>query len=69
MRKLKTILQSRYLFKISAVIVVICSLIITNFYPYHSIYYGDETVFYGKIISLKFDGDKLTIVIKKKKSY
>ena len=50
-------------------IVVICSLIITNFYPYHSIYSSDETVFYGKILSLKIDGDKLTVVIKKKKSY
>lgn len=69
MRKLKTILQSRYLFKIIALIVVISSLIIVKFYPYHSIYSGDETVFYGKILSLKIDGDKLTIVIKKKKNY
>ena len=68
MKKLKTILQSRYLFKITALIALTASILITKLYPYRSLYNKKETNFSGKIISKKIDGDKLTLIVKKKKN-
>ena len=66
MKKLKTILQSRYLFKILAIVTLVASLIIDNFYPFKSKYSQKETTFTGKVIFYKIDGDKLTITMKEK---
>ena len=68
MKKLRTILQSRYLFKVLALIVIIVDLLITSFYSFHSVYSEDKRVFEGRVISFHIDGDKLSITLKKKKN-
>ena len=69
MKRLRTALQSKYLFKIITLITLIFSVTLTKLYPFQSIYTGDEIKFYGKVIAKKIDGDKLTILLKKKKNW
>lgn len=62
-RKLKTILQSRYLFKILVIIFIIYALLITNLYHFKSAY--KEGNINEKLIVDKYtiDGDKLTLYL------
>ena len=66
MKKLKTALQSRFLFKIITSITVIIRLLMTNLYTYQSKYSKTTTKFKGKVTSYKIEGDKLTIVLSAK---
>ena len=61
MRKLKTILQSRYLFKILAIIFILISLGINYFTLPSSKYSKEEKKITGKVIRLEIDGNKSTI--------
>lgn len=63
-RKLKTILQSRFLFKIVAVVFIIYSLLVTNLYTYKSKFSFDNKRFVGIITKYNIDGNKLTIYLK-----
>ena len=64
MRKLKTALQSRTLFKFLTAIVVLMSIITTRFIQFKSKINTKETTFIGRIINQKIDGDKTTITLK-----
>ena len=66
MRRLKTILQSRYLFKILCVICIIYSLLIAFYLPSNSKYNQNDTEVIGKIIQYEIDGNKLKLTLKGK---
>lgn len=66
MKKLKTILQSRYLFKILAIIFILISLGINYFTLPSSKYSKEEKKITGKVILLEIDGNKSTIHLKGK---
>ena len=63
MKKLRTILQSRYLFKIIAVLLLMYSILIVNLVKKESIYCEDDTLFIGTIIEKKISDSKLTLVL------
>ena len=67
-RKLKTILQSRYLFKIICLVFIIYSLLVTNLINYKSKYSINTNKVIGIITKYNIDGDKLTIYLKAKES-
>ena len=66
MKKLKTTLQSRYLFKFILVICILYAQIIFFFFPQKSKYVGNEKEFIGIVTNLREDGDHLTLEIKEK---
>ena len=66
MKRLKYILQHRYLFKVLAILVIITILILTKCTKKESIYTGNETEFIGTIYKLKNTDNKTTIYIKSK---
>ena len=63
MRKLKTILQSRFLFKIIAILLLIYSILVVTLINKMSIYNSDDTLFVGTIIDKKISDNKLTLVL------
>ena len=65
MKKLKYILQHRYLFKVLAIIILITVYITTKYIPKESIY-TNETNFEGIIYKIKLNDNKVTIYIKAK---
>jgi competence protein ComEC len=67
-RRLKTILQSKYLLKIIAVFFVISDFIFLNTYTYTSSYDKTTTEFIGTITSITKDSDKVTIYLKAKET-
>lgn len=66
MKKLKTILQSKYLFKILCIICIIYSLLLAFYLPINSKYSKDDNVITGKVIQYQIDGNKLKITLKGK---
>ena len=62
MKRLKHILQHRYLFKILAILILIMSLIITKSIKKESVY-TNETKFIGTIYKIKVNNDKTIIYI------
>ena len=66
MRRLRIILQHEFFIKIIAIITIIYSLIVTNFFSFKSIYNIDETNFIGIITKIEFNEDKIIINIKAK---
>ena len=66
MRRLRYILQSRYLFKILVIIFLIYAILFTKLYKFESKYNGDETTFIGIVYDYKLDDDKITLHIKAK---
>lgn len=66
MRKLKTLLQCRWLFILLFGIAILFSLIYTNFFPFSSKYQQNDTKFKGIVTKYKIDGDKFTIYLKAK---
>jgi len=66
MKKLKTVLQSRYLFKILCIISITYSLIFSFCLPQTSKYSKNETEITGKIIQYQIDGNKLKLTLKGK---
>ena len=67
MKKLRYILQHRYLFKILAILVTIITLLSTKYIKNNSIY-SNETEFKGTIYKIKEDTNKTTIYIKSKEN-
>ena len=67
-RKLKTVLQSRYLFKIIFLIFIAYAIIFTNIYKYKSIYKDNITNIKGIITKYNISNDKLTIYINNKET-
>ena len=65
-KKLRTVLQSRYLFKIITIIFLIYALLITNIYNFNSKYNINTTKIIGTILKYNMDGNKLTIHLKAK---
>ncbi len=65
-KKLKYILQHRYIFKILAIIVLIYAILITKFTIKTSIFTGEEKEFVGLVYKVKQKEDKTTIYIKGK---
>lgn len=63
-RKLRTILQSRYLFKILALLFLGYALLITNIYEFHSKYSINTKSVIGIVTDFEIDGNKVTINIK-----
>ena len=63
-RKLRTILQSRYLFKILALLFLGYALLITNIYEFHSKYSVNTKSVVGIVTDFEIDGNKVTINIK-----
>lgn len=66
MKKLKNILQSRYLFKVLVVIFLTGDLLFTNLYPFTSKYTGGETNFTGIVTKYELKENKLVIELKSK---
>ena len=68
MRKLKNILQHRYLFKVSAIVCLILVIIFTNIFRVDSKFDGTETSFVGVVYKIKYSSDKTILYIKEKSS-
>lgn len=68
MKKLKTILQSRYLFKILSFFFVIYSLLMISFFPFRSRYCQTDHQMIGIVTKYKIDGDLVTIYLKEKET-
>ena len=66
MKKLKIILQSKYLFKIICIVSIIYSLLVTFCLPIKSKYTKEENEITGQVINYQIDGDKLKITLKGK---
>lgn len=64
MKKLKTILQSKYLFKIIGLIFLIYAIFEVNFFPKTSIYSEKNTEVIGKVTKYEIDGNQCTIYLK-----
>lgn len=63
MKKLKSILQSKYLFKILTVVMVVYSLCVTFLLPSKSVYSDDVTEIIGIITQYEIDGNKLKLTL------
>ena len=66
MRRLKTILQSKYPIKVTAIIIVILDLIFLKCYTYQSKYSGSETKITGIVTNIIDNSDYLTIYLQAK---
>lgn len=64
MKKLKRILQSKYLFKFLALVFVIGSFLFTRFYCFESKYNESDKVFIGEVTKIRTTSSKLTLEIK-----
>lgn len=65
-RKLKKILQSRYLFKLLAIIFLIYSVVLDIYYPFESCYTTESSSLRGIITKYEIDGNKLTLNMRAK---
>lgn len=66
MKRLRHILQSKYLIKIITIIIFIITLLYTNYYPFKSRYTKDDKEFIGIVTKYEVKEDKITIEIKAK---
>ena len=66
LKRLRYILQSRYVIKIITIIFLILSIIYTNYYPFKSKYNKDDTIFVGIVINYELKEDNILIEIKEK---
>lgn len=66
MKKLKIILQSKYLFKLLALLFLTGDILFTNLYPFTSKYSEDETKFTGVVTKYELQEKKLVLEIKAK---
>ena len=66
MKRLRHILQSKYLIKIITIIIFIITLLYTNYYPFKSKYTKDDKEFIGIVTKCEVKEDKITIEIKAK---
>lgn len=66
MRRLRIILQSKYLFKVLTLFFLFADLIFTNVYEFKSKYLEDDDTFVGIVTRYEFKDDKLVLEIKAK---
>lgn len=66
MKKLKTILQSKFIITIITILCLTYSLLLMIFYPFHSHYSLDTKEIVGDVTKYTIDGQKLTIFLKAK---
>ena len=66
MKRLKIILQSRYLFKMLTIIFLMLSIIYTKYYPFKSKYNESETEFIGIVKDYTITDNKIKITLKAK---
>lgn len=66
MKKLKSVLQSKYLFKILVVFAIVYSLYITFLLPVRSKYNDYDTKIIGTVLQYEIDGNKLKLTLKGK---
>ena len=66
MKRLRIILQHKFIIKIIAIITILYSVIVTNFFSFKSIYNINDNIFIGIITKIEFKEDKITIDLKTK---
>ncbi len=66
MRRLKIILQSKYIFKILALTLLLFSYLYTSYYPFKSKYSEKDNTFIGTVKSYKIKDNSLVITLKAK---
>lgn len=66
MKRLKIILQSKYLFKILVLLFLLIDILFTSLYPFKSKYNKNETKFIGIVTKYELRDDKLVIELKAK---
>ena len=66
MKRLKIILQSRYLFKVLCIISIFYSFVLTFYFPRDSKYSIDTFEIVGQVIDYEIDGNKIKITVKGK---
>lgn len=66
MKRLKIILQSKYLFKVLVIIFLLGDLLFTNLYNFKSKYSQSDTIFIGIVTEYELKDNKLTLQIKAK---
>ena len=63
-KRLRKILQSRYLFKILVFVFIFFSIFLDKFYPFKSLYTTESTELIGVVTKYKVDGNLLTLYMK-----
>lgn len=66
MRRLKTILQSRYIFKILTILILIITIIYTKYYPFKSVFNTNDTEFIGIVEDYIIKDNQIKISLKSK---
>lgn len=66
MKKLKMILQSRYIFKILTILIIIITIIYTKYYPFKSVFNTNDTEFIGIVEDYIIKDNQIKISLKSK---
>ena len=66
MKRLKTILQSRYIFKILTILILIITIIYTKYYPFKSVSNTNDTEFIGIVEDYIIKDNQIKISLKSK---
>lgn len=66
MKRLKTILQSRYIFKILTILSLIITIIYTKYYPFKSVFNNNDTEFIGIVEDYIIKDNQIKISLKSK---
>lgn len=66
MKRLKTILQSRYIFKILTILILIITIIYTKYYPFKSVFNTNDTEFIGIVEDYIIKDNQIKISLKSK---
>ncbi len=66
MKRLKTILQSRYIFKILTILILIITIIYTKYYPFKSVFNNNDTEFIGIVEDYIIKDNQIKISLKSK---
>lgn len=66
MKKLKMILQSRYIFKILTILILIITIIYTKYYPFKSVFNNNDTEFIGIVEDYIIKDNQIKISLKSK---
>ena len=66
MKRLKMILQSRYIFKILTILILIITIIYTKYYPFKSVFNNNDTEFIGIVEDYIIKDNQIKISLKSK---
>jgi len=66
LKRLKTILQSRYIFKILTILILIITIIYTKYYPFKSVFNTNDTEFIGIVEDYIIKDNQIKISLKSK---